>query len=153
MNTKLKELLDKYSYSSQDNLIPILQDIQDELGYLSEEALQAVGKHLSVPTSQIYGLATFYNQFRFQPKGNFHIMVCQGTSCHIMGTDTLIGAIEKKLKIKAGQTSRDGKFSLEVVSCMGACAQSPVISINGIFYGKLDVQRLDEIIENLSEQT
>lgn len=151
MNAKLKELLDKYSYASQDNLIPILQNIQDELGYLSEEALQAVGKHLNVPTSQIFGLATFYNQFRFQPKGTFHIMVCHGTSCHIMGTEPLIAVIEKKLKIKAGQTSRDGQFSLEVVSCMGACSQSPVISINGIFYGKLDSQKLDEIINNLKE--
>jgi NADH-quinone oxidoreductase subunit E len=151
MEKKLKELLDKYSLSSRDSLIPILQDIQDEMGYLSEEALLAVGKHLNVATSKIYGLATFYNQFRYQPRGINHIKVCHGTSCHMMGSVTLLEAIEKSLKIKPGQTSRDGKFSLEVVSCVGACAQSPVISINGKFYGKLTEERLEMLLEEFSE--
>ncbi|MDX9770140.1 MAG: NADH-quinone oxidoreductase subunit NuoE [Tenuifilaceae bacterium] len=150
MEKKLKELLEKYSHTSRDSLIPILQDVHDELGYLSEESLSAIGKHLNVPTSKIYGLATFYNQFRFQPKGKNHIRVCHGSSCHLMGTVTLLEVIEKILKIKPGQTSRDGKFSLEVVSCVGACAQSPVISINGKPYGKLTTERLEQIIEEQS---
>lgn len=153
MQTRLQELLNKYGYASQDNLIPILQEIQDELGFLSEEALMAVGKHLNVPTSQIYGLATFYNQFRFHPKGTHHIRICHGTSCHIMGTNTLLDYIEKRLKIKSGQTSRDGMFSLEVVSCMGACAQSPVISINDVSYGKITADKLENIFDALIENT
>jgi len=150
MEKKLVQLLEKYNHTSRDSLIPILQDVHDELGYLSEESLLAIGKHLSVPTSKIYGLATFYNQFRFQPKGKHHIQVCHGSSCHLMGAVTLLEAIEKILKIKPGQTSRDGKFSLEVVSCVGACAQSPVISVNGKAYGKLTIERLEHIVEELS---
>ena len=110
-----------------------------------------VGKHLKMPTSKIFGLATFYNQFRFQPRGNTHIQLCHGTSCHIMGAVTLIELVEKTLKIKSGQTSRNGKYSLEVVPCMGACGLSPVISINGRFHSKLTVDRLKEILQEVLE--
>lgn len=149
MKTKIQELLEKYSHASNDSLIPILQDIQDEIGFLSEEAVVLVGKHLGMPTSKIFGLATFYNQFRFQPKGTTHIQLCHGTSCHIMGAVTLIEYLEKRLKIKAGQTSRNGKYSIEVVPCMGACGLSPVISVNGKFYGKLILEQLKEILDEI----
>jgi NADH-quinone oxidoreductase subunit E len=151
MKTKIQELLEKYSHASNDSLIPILQDIQDEIGFLSEEAVVLVGKHLGMPTSKIFGLATFYNQFRFQPKGTTHIQLCHGTSCHIMGAGTLIEYLEKRLKIKAGQTSRNGKYSIEVVPCMGACGLSPVISVNGKFYGKLIIEQLKEILDEIIE--
>lgn len=151
MKTKIQELLEKYSHASNDSLIPILQDIQDEIGFLSEEAVVLVGKHLGMPTSKIFGLATFYNQFRFQPKGTTHIQLCHGTSCHIMGAVTLIEYLEKRLKIKAGQTSRNGKYSIEVVPCMGACGLSPVISVNGKFYGKLILEQLKEILDEIIE--
>lgn len=149
MVSKIEELLEKYSHASSDSLIPILQDIQDEIGFLSEEAIVVVGKHLNMPTSKIFGLATFYNQFRFQPKGKIHIQLCHGTSCHLMGAVNLIEYLEKSLKIKAGQTSRNGKFSLEIVPCMGACGLSPVISINGKFYEKLDAHKLKVILEEI----
>lgn len=151
MRSKIEELLEKYSHASRDSLIPILQDIQDEIGFLSEEAIVLVGKHLSMPTSKIFGLATFYNQFRFQPRGKIHIQLCHGTSCHLMGAVSLIDFIEKKLKIKAGQTSRNGKYSLEIVPCMGACGLSPVISVNGKFYSKLNLEQLTEIFDDLVE--
>ena len=149
MKDIIDSLLDKYSHSRRDSLIPILQDIQEEVGYLSEEAIVLVGKHLDMPTSKIYGLATFYNQFRFEPKGKFHIQVCHGTACHLLGTARIIDIIEKKLKLKEGQTTRNGKFSLEVVPCIGACAQSPVISINGEFYCNLTEDRLKQILIEL----
>lgn len=151
MKTRIQELLEKHSLASQDSLIPILQEIQDEIGFLSEDAIVLVGKHLNMPTSKIFGLATFYNQFRFQPRGKTHIQLCHGTSCHIMGAVTLIELVEKTLKIKSGQTSRNGKYSLEVVPCMGACALSPVISINGKFYGKLTADSLKDILQEAME--
>lgn len=149
MKIKIDNLLEKFSHASADSLIPILQDIQDEIGFLSEEAMVLVGKHLDMPTSKIYGLATFYNQFRFQPRGKFHFQLCHGTSCHVMGAVTLIELLEKRLKIKAGQTSRNGIHSLEIVPCMGACAFSPVVSINGKFYGNLNKQKVEELLDDL----
>ncbi len=149
MENRIGILLEKYSHSRRDSLIPILQDIQEEIGYLSEEAIVLVGKHLNMPTSKIYGLSTFYNQFRFEPKGTYHIQVCHGTACHLLGAVSIIDIIEKKLKIKAGQTSRNGKFSIDVVPCIGACSQSPVISINGEFHSKLTTESLKNILNDL----
>lgn len=150
MENRIDILLEKYSQSRRDSLIPILQDIQENVGYLSEEAIVKVGRHLHMPTSKIYGLATFYNQFKFEPKGNFHIQVCHGTACHILGAVPIIDIIEKKLKIKAGQSTRNGKFSLEVVPCIGACAQAPLIIINGEYYSNLTEVRLREILVELN---
>ncbi len=149
MENRIGLLLEKYSHSRRDSLIPILQDIQEEIGYLSEEAIVLVGKHLDMPTSKIYGMATFYNQFRFEQKGAYHIEVCHGTACHLLGAVPIIDIIEKKLKIKAGQTSRNGKYSLDVVPCIGACSQSPVIAINGEFYSKLTTDKLKQILVDL----
>lgn len=151
MRSRIESLLENYTHSKRDSLIPILQQIQDDLGYLSEEAVVLVGKHLDMPTSQIYGLATFYNQFRFEPKGKYHVQVCHGTACHVLGAQSILALLEKMLKIKDGQTSRDGQFSLQVMSCIGACAQAPAISINGKFYGKLTQERLKDIIEELKQ--
>ncbi len=131
--------------------MPILQEIQDEIGYIPEEAVVLVGKHLQIPTSKIFGLATFYNQFRFQPKGKYHFQVCHGTSCHLNGAVNLIDFLEKNLKVKAGYTTRNGNYSLEIVPCMGACGLSPVIAINGKFYGKLNIAELRSILDEIQE--
>lgn len=150
MENRIGELLEKYSHSRRDSLIPILQEIQEEIGFLSEEAIVLVGKHLNMPTSKIYGLATFYNQFRFEPRGKYHIQVCHGTACHILGAVQIIDIIEKRLKIKVGQTSRNGKFSLEVVPCIGACAQAPLIIVNGEYHSNLTLERIKEILNELN---
>jgi NADH-quinone oxidoreductase E subunit len=150
MKETLNRLLEKYSHVRRDSLIPILQDIQDEIGYLSEEAVVMVGQHLNLPTSKIYGLATFYNQFRFEPRGKYHILLCHGTACHLNGGQPLIDSVEKLLKIKAGQTTRNGQFSIEVVPCLGACAQAPVMVINGEYHSNLTPDKAKEILENLA---
>jgi NADH-quinone oxidoreductase subunit E len=139
----------RYQEASADDLIPILQDIQAEEGYLSEEAVREVSSFLHLPASRIYGVATFYNQFRFTPMGKNHIAVCRGTACHVLGSATVLEELEKKLKIKAGATSRDGMFSLEVVACIGACGLAPVISINGEFYAKVDRNSIHTIIDDI----
>jgi len=98
---KFNEILQKYSDAKRDQLIPLLQEIQDEEGFISKEAIILVGKHLKMPTSKIYGVATFYNQFRFEPQGKYHIQVCRGTACHVLGSATVLEELEKNLKSKA----------------------------------------------------
>ncbi len=138
----------KYPEAGRENLIPILQDIQNMEGYLSKESIVDVSSFLNIPTSKIFGVATFYNQFRFQPNGTFHIQVCRGTACHVLGSATVLQKVEKLLNVKAGSTTRDGKFSVEVVACIGACGLAPVVSINGEFFAKVTDTSLAEIIES-----
>jgi NADH-quinone oxidoreductase subunit E len=148
MKTAIENILKKYDNCGRDSLISLLQDIQETEGYLSEEAIVRTGKKLKIPTSKIYGVATFYNQFRFEPTGKYHIMVCRGTACHVLGSLTVLQELEKNLKIKAGQTTRDGLFSIEIVACMGACGLAPVINVNGTFHANVTAQSIKEIIES-----
>ena len=145
--TEVQTILNKYPVG-RDNLIPILQAIQSKEGFLSKESIIEVGQHLKIPTSKIFGVATFYNQFRFEPFGQYHIQVCRGTACHVLGSATVQQELEKNLNVKAGQTSRDGQFSLEVVACIGACGLAPVITVNGAFHAKVTAQSIKEIVED-----
>ncbi|MCF8456810.1 MAG: NADH-quinone oxidoreductase subunit NuoE [Bacteroidales bacterium] len=144
--SSIETIVNKYPGSHRENLIPLLQEIQEKEGFLSETAVVEVGRHLNIPTSKIFGVATFYNQFRFEPVGKYHVQVCRGTACHVLGSATVLEEIEKALKVKAGQTTRDGLFSIEVVACIGACGLAPVISINGEFYAKVTGPSIHEII-------
>ena len=147
MTTALKNILTDYTGSGSDSLIPILQKIQDAEGFLSRQAIIEVGKTLDIPASRIYGVATFYNQFRFESLGKYHIQVCRGTACHVLGSATVLQELEKQLKIKAGQTTRDGLFSIEVVACIGACGLAPVICVNGEFHAKVTKESLQDIVD------
>ncbi len=144
-------ILKKHPRAGRDALIPILQEVQENQGYLSREAVVRIGKHLNLPTTKIFGVATFYNQFRFQPKGKYHVMVCRGTACHVKGSNRVLEMAQKLLKLKPGQTSRDRLFSLETVACMGACGLSPVMNLNGEFYAKVTPQKLVKIIQECRE--
>jgi NADH-quinone oxidoreductase subunit E len=144
-------VLKKHPRAGRDALIPILQEVQEHQGYLSREAVTRISKHLNLPATKIYGVATFYNQFRFQPKGKYHIMVCRGTACHVKGSSRVLEMAQKLLKLKPGQTSRDRLFSLETVACMGACGLSPVMNLNGEFYAKVTPQKLVKIIQECRE--
>jgi NADH-quinone oxidoreductase subunit E len=147
----IASILDSHKGAGRDSLIPILQEIQEAEGYLSKDAIVALGRTLGVPASKIYGVATFYNQFRFQPKGRYHFMVCRGTACHVKGSQKVLDMATKQLKLKPGQTSRDGMFSLEVVACMGACGLAPVVNVNGEFHAKVTPQKLAKIIQDCRE--
>ena len=144
----MEEILSLHPGSQRDHLIPILQEVQERLGYLSEEAGAQIGRHMRIPASKIYGVATFYNQFRFQPKGKYHIQLCRGTACHVKGSAKVLETLTKTLGIEAGKTSGDGLFSIEVVACMGACALSPAISINGEVFAKVSQAKLLNLLED-----
>jgi NADH-quinone oxidoreductase subunit E len=141
------EILAMYPGASRDVLIPVLQKVQEKEGYLSPEAIAKVGKHLRLSAGAVYGVATFYNQFRFQPLGKYHFMLCRGTACHVKGSKKLLDHVIQQLGIQAGQTSRDRLFSLEVVACMGACGLAPALSVNGEVHAKVTPLKLTRIIE------
>jgi NADH:ubiquinone oxidoreductase subunit E len=143
----VETILREHPNAGRDHLIPILQEVQDSEGFLSQESITKVGKALALPTSKIFGVATFYNMFRFQPKGKFHVMVCRGTACHVKGSAKTLDLLTKALAIEPGQTSRDGLFSLEVVACLGACALAPAITINGEFFPKVTQAKIGKILE------
>jgi len=144
----IDSILDHYPGAKRDSLIPLLQEVQERLGYISREAVARIGQHLRLPASKVYGVATFYNQFRFQPQGKFHLQVCRGTACHVKGSSALLDAIRRELKIEPGQTSRDGLFSLEVVACIGACGLAPVICVNGEFHASVTTKKVAQILES-----
>ncbi|MDY0078839.1 MAG: NADH-quinone oxidoreductase subunit NuoE [Bacteroidales bacterium] len=148
MKTTVQEILDQYQDSGRDSLIPILQNVQEKLGFLSEESVIEVSKFLKMPASKIFGVATFYNQFRFNQPGKYHVQVCRGTACHVLGSATVLDEVEKHLKVKAGQTTKDKLFSLEVVACIGACGLAPVISINGEFHAKVSTDTIKGIFDD-----
>ncbi len=148
----VESVLKHYPRAGRDALIPILQEVQEEQGFLSRESVAQISRHLRLPASKIYGVATFYNQFRFQPRGKYHFMVCRGTACHVKGSNRVLETAQKQLKLKPGQTTRDKLFSLEVVACMGACGLSPVVNLNGEFYARVTPQRLARIINDCREK-
>ena len=146
---QVEKILDKYPRARRDKLIPILQEIQDSFGYLNENSIKKVGQHLNLPTSKIYGIATFYNQFSFVPRGKYHIRICHGTACHVNGSMKLIRDLEKLIGLKHGETSEDGLFSLEIAACLGGCSRSPIIEINEEFYRYSDSSSLRKIIDSI----
>lgn len=148
MIAAVEKVLEKYKSPGRDSLIPILQDVQDEEGYISKEAVKDIGAKLGLPASKVYGVATFYNQFRFKPLGRYHIQVCRGTACHVKGSAVVLDRIERELGIKAGDTTGDGMFSIEVVACIGACGLAPVISVAGNYHANLTEEDVPEILES-----
>jgi NADH-quinone oxidoreductase subunit E len=152
MESSIDQIIDSYRGHGRDSLIPILQEIQEKQGFLSELAIVKTGEVLKIPTSKIFGVATFYNQFRFEPKGTYHVQICRGTACHVLGSSTVLNEIEKHLKIKAGQTTRDGMFSIEVVACIGACGLAPVVTVNGEFHAKVTAASLKNILDSYKVQ-
>ncbi len=145
-------ILQAHPDAGRDSLIPILQEVQARDGYLSRQAIAGVGQALNLPTSKIYGVATFYNMFRFQPKGRHHVMVCRGTACHVKGSAKALEMVTRALKIRPGETTRDGQFSLEVVACMGACGLAPVVNINGQFHAKVTPLKLQRILDECRQE-
>jgi NADH-quinone oxidoreductase E subunit len=133
-------------------LIPILQAVQEREGFLAVSSVQAISRALELPASKVYGVATFYNQFRFTAPGRFHVQVCRGTACHVKGSAGVQEALQRELGIKPGQTSRDGLFSLEVVACIGACGLAPVICINEDYHAGMTADKVRKVIAGYRKQ-
>jgi NADH-quinone oxidoreductase subunit E len=149
MGTDIDIILKKYKLGKREDLIPLLQEIQEDLGYLSEEAIVKVGSFLGLSTTKIYGLATFYDRFRFIPSGKIQIRICHGTSCFLSGSQAIINKIKEETGVMPGQTTREGNFSYEIVSCMGGCNNGPVINVNGEYHTHIKAEQLPELIKRL----
>ncbi|MBN2281937.1 MAG: NADH-quinone oxidoreductase subunit NuoE [Candidatus Marinimicrobia bacterium] len=152
MSKNVETVLKNYPNAGRDSLIPILQDVQEADGYISKEAVEKVGDYLNLPASKIFGVATFYNQFRFSPIGKYHIQICRGTACHVKGSGNILEEFQRQLSIKPGDTSRDGLFSLEVVACIGACGLAPAITINGEVFAKVTRDEVKKIVKKYQKE-
>jgi NADH-quinone oxidoreductase E subunit len=142
-----KKIFENYQPNDRSSLIPLLQDVQNIYGYLPENALRDVSDFVKVPLSRVYGVATFYNQFRLMPLGENIIRVCRGTACHVKNSANMLFALESELGISAGQTTRDKRFTLEVVNCIGACSIAPVILVNDDYHGRISVKDIPKILK------
>jgi len=143
----LEEILLRYE-KKERYLIPVLQEAQEEYGYLPVEVMKEIALGLNLSLSQVYGVVTFYSQFHQQPRGNNIIRVCMGTACHVRGGDAILKAIRDELGIDAGETTDDLEFTLESVACIGACGLAPVIMINDDTHGRLTPEKVPEILAN-----
>ena len=137
----------------KEHLIPLLQEIQVKEGYVSETAMAKVASAVGIPESRVYGVATFYNQFRFIPKGTHVIEVCRGTACHVKQSLKLAQHLTRRLSLKPNGNSPDNKFTVITVACLGACSIAPVIKLDGEFYGHLDVEKLDHLLDEVARET
>lgn len=150
MNSTHSKIFTAFKGQSEE-LIPLLQKVQEIEGFLSEEAMKDIAKFLKTPLSKVYGVATFYAQFRFKPRGEKHIMVCRGTACHVQGAPRIQEDIETLLGIKEGETTADLKFSIESVACIGACSLAPCIMVNDQVEAKLTSQKVKVLFTKMRE--
>ena len=143
---RLNPILDRYP-KNENSLIMILQDVQAEFNYLPPEALKVVAKEIGVPKAHVFGVATFYKAFSLEPRGKEIIKVCMGTACHVRGAPLIRDEFERQLDIKAGETTKDQRYSLELVNCVGACAMAPVAIVGDKYHPNLSPDKLKKIIK------
>lgn len=142
----IEKAVAKHGYG-EGALIPVLQAIQLEEGFLSEESIQEVSKRLNLPVSRVYGVATFYSQFRLHKCGRHSIKVCHGTACHVAGADSITEALKEELGVDEGETTSDEKFTLGSVACLGCCSLAPVMMIDDKTYGRLSADKAKRVIK------
>jgi len=146
---QIDNIIGKYRQIRREDLIPLLQEIQEETGYLPMEAIVRIGKLAGLSTTKIYGLATFYDQFRFSRRGKVHLVICNGTSCYINGAGAVTNKIREILGIEPGETTRDGIFSYELSNCMGGCLYGPVLIVNGEYHLRIKADQIPDLINML----
>jgi len=129
------------------DLIPILQRVQDLFGYLRPEAIRHISRWLKMSENEIFGVATFYAQFRFHPAGQHHIKICLGTACHVRGGEQILATAQQRLGIKTGETTADGKYDLDRVACLGCCALAPVVAFDGRVHSQMSVLKIQKILD------
>ncbi len=150
MEYSLSRILSSYQ-GTQDELIPILQRVQAEFGYLPEEAMSKVAEFCRVTESKVFGISSFYAQFRFAPLGRMQITTCRGTACHVRGAPQILDEVKRQLGIEEGETTPDLEYSLETVACIGCCALAPCLVINGKVESKMTAKKVKELFAKKEE--
>ena len=148
---KLEEILNKYE-KNKSNLIQILNEVQEYYGYIPEKAQLTISNYLGMEMAEVYGVITFYSRFTLKPKGKYNIAVCLGTACFVKGSEKLLDTAKETLKIKEGETTEDGKFSLEATRCIGACGLAPVFTVNEEVYGKATPELMKKVIAEYKDK-
>ena len=146
LKEETQEILQNYK-NIKDNLIVILEEIQVKYGYIPKVCQIEVANYLDIPLAEVYGVITFYSRFTLEPKGKYNVSVCLGTACFVKGSKEILQAAKDKLGIEEGQTTKDGKFSIDTTRCVGACGLAPVFTINDEVYGKATVKKMKEVLD------
>ncbi len=144
-----EEILERLTPVGAGDLIPLLQQVQDAYGYLPTEVLEDVSRRTGIPTSRMYGVITFYALFHLEKRGRHTVRVCRGTACHVRGSKGVIQAAQNHLGLADGETGEDLAFSFETVACLGACALSPVVVVDGSYAGKVTPERVEDMLRSL----
>jgi len=142
---QVDEILSHYS-GRKEELVPILNDTQERFGYLPVDAMNRIAEFLHISNSNVFGVATFYALFKYNPTGKNVVKVCRGTACHVRGAPRILDEVQKKLNIKPGETTNDREYSLEAIACFGSCALAPVMVVNNTVYGRMTPTRVGEIL-------
>lgn len=152
MNDKLREVL-QAPVTGKGDLIPLLQKAQEAEGYVSEEAIYAIAEKLRIPASEVFGVLSFYAQFRLRPMGKHNVKICRGTACHVRGSPRIVTAVESELKLESGEdTTPDALFTVEKIACFGACSLAPVMVVDGRTYGNLSPDKARRLIRKIAEE-
>ena len=133
-------------------VVPVLQEIQDSYGYVPPVAIERIAENMGIPASEIFGIVTFYTQFRLQPLGKNLIKVCHGTACHLSGAERIAEVLAQATGAKEGETSQDGMFTVERVACLGCCSLAPCIMLNGEIHGRLTPKAIDNLVRQAREK-
>jgi NADH-quinone oxidoreductase subunit E len=144
---RIDQIIDKYG-NEKGILIQLLLDIQREFKWIPKEVIKRISERLKIPSSQIFRIASFYTALSLEPIGRHLVRVCVGTACYVRGAPRILDSVENKLAIKSGETTSDGKFTLETVNCLGCCALGPVIEVDGTYFGKLNSAKLEKILSS-----
>lgn len=142
----LVKIVEEYKHD-KSNLIQVLNGVQEYYGYVPKDAILYISDEMKIPVAEIYGVVTFYSRFSLKPKGKYNICVCQGTACYVKGAERILDKVKEELGINVGETTKDGKFSLEPTRCLGACGLAPVFTINGEVYGKTTVEKVKKVLD------
>ena len=149
---KIMEILNKYPKNEKSNLIQILNEFQERDGYISEQVMLDISKHLGITLAEVFSVVSFYARFTLEHAGKYHITVCLGTACFVKGSERILDRFKEKLQIEVGETTKDGKFSLDEVRCIGSCGLAPVFTVNGEVYGRATIDKVDEVLDQLMKE-
>ncbi|MBU4439821.1 MAG: NADH-quinone oxidoreductase subunit NuoE [Firmicutes bacterium] len=146
-NKLVKEIVARHMHS-KGALIPVLHEVQESYGYLPDEIQEKIAKEMNISKSEVFGVISFYSHFATKPAGKYKISVCMGTACYVKGAGAVLDKLKETLRVKVGQTTEDGEFTLEECRCLGCCGLAPVLTVNGKVYGRLTIDDVDTILES-----